>query len=494
MAPSRIFSFGIFSFIMGVAVRSFFDVPSGIVWLFVCIAAGSIAVGLAKRQKEYALYGAVLLIFCAGVFRMAAVAAVPSSVTDMYGQSIDARGIVWSEARVNRLSQQLTIKVFSDARGIVREPFFILANVRLYPEYRIGDSVSISGTVLKPENFSEFDYIAYLAKQDIRAVMRYPTVDRDPDAVSVPFAIAVQKKLFSIKRAFLERIELLVPEPHASFLAGLLVGEKRAIPDDLINALRDTGTMHIVALSGFNISIIGDALLRALQLLLIPFAVSFWISSAAIILFTIMVGAEASIVRAAIMGIVALLARKHSRMYDARLALGAAAAAMIAWNPALLRFDVGFQLSFLATAGLVLLAPRLEYFLRWVRYDWMRSTLATTLAAQLAVLPLLVYYFGGVSLISPIANLLVLLVIPMTMGIGFLAGALGFLSMSIGSVIAIAAWVLLQYELSVIRFFAKMPFAHIELSYISGAVCAAVYLFVMYRIFSSTHHAFEQKQ
>ena len=312
--------------------------------------------------------------------------------------------------------------------------------------------------------------------------------------------------LFKIKEGFSRNLDRVLPEPHASFMAGLILGERKSFSAELNRELQTTGTTHLVALSGYNITIVGDALLKFLMLLFVPFSWAFVVAVSGIILFTAATGAAASVVRAAIMGILVLVARREGRRYRIRNALALAAALMLLANPKVLRFDIGFQLSFLATLGLVYAAPVLNQYFQKLRLQFipilreakliredrtaprtargkgslLGGIFTSTLAAQILVLPLLVYRFGLVSIISPAANLAVLPFIPATMFFGFLAGGLGFAADFLSRLAGGVSWLFLGYELSAIKFFAALPLAAIKIPGLAPAVIGVIYSAIGY--------------
>jgi len=169
-------------------------------------------------------------------------------------------------------------------------------------------------------------------------------------------------------------------------------------------------------------------------------------------------------VRAAIMGILVLLARQSGRSYSARNALVLAGGIMVFLNPKILRFDIGFQLSFLATAGLIWLAPVFEkWFAKLPRALVFKEILIATLSAQLAVLPLILFYFGQLSFVSPLANLAVLVLIPSTMLVGFLAGGLGMIWLVSAKIFGWLVWLLLSVQIFLIKFFAAWAFSSVKI-------------------------------
>ena len=184
------------------------------------------------------------------------------------------------------------------------------------------------------------------------------------------------------------------------------------------------------------------------------------IGALAIFVFALMVGFSATVLRASLMAALVLIARATGRTYDIMRALVFAGTAMLVFNPKLLVYDPGFQLSFLATLGLIFVAPLLERKLLLVptRFQ-VREFLTSTLATQVLVLPLLLYSMGLLSVIAIVVNVLVLPVVPLTMLLVFLSGAVGFLSHTLALPVAYGAYLLLGYIIGVVEWFASLPFA-----------------------------------
>ncbi len=375
-----------------------------------------------------------------------------------------------------------------------------------YPAYQYGDKLEIFGKLKTPNSDEDFDYAKYLAKDEIYSIVYYPEVKflqsgQDSWLKASPFDW-LRARLFWVKNKFENSINQILAEPQASLLAGLLLGEKRGFSPGLIDDFSRTGTTHIIALSGYNITIIAVALIALFNLFMVRRQISFWLAAAVIILFVIMTGGSASAVRAAVMGILVLIAQQAGRLYSIRNALVFAGAVMIYFNPKVLTFDLGFQLSFAATLGLVYLSPILQ---RWLTPKAepavlsgfaqsnrknilpkvllpLKEVLIATLSAQIAVLPLLVINFGRLSLIAPLANLLILLFIPATMFLGFLAGLAGIFWLEIGKILGWFAWLFLTYEIKTIELLAKIPLAAAQFkwNWWGGTIYYAVLIFLIW--------------
>ena len=334
----------------------------------------------------------------------------------------------------------------------------ILINTTRYPEYQYGDVVFIKGKLKEPENFSGFNYKAYLAKDDIYFLMQRPKIEIKKTGEGNKLVLA----LFALKKNFSQNIKELLPSPEADFIVGILFGSKSEIPPKLYDDFIKTGTAHIIALSGFNITIIVMFLAWIFSHFLKSQKVVVISAIVVITLFVIMTGASSSVVRAALMGSVLLLARYYGRAKHSLNALVFAALLMVLFNPKILVFDVSFQLSFLATLGLLYIYPYFKNkFTKIPDFFSLRDTVSATLSAQIAVLPILLYNFKQVSLIAPVVNVLILPLIPPAMLLGFLAGLIGFFSIALAKLFVFPLWMILFYQIKTIEFFGGLSFSSI---------------------------------
>lgn len=439
------------AFLGGVALRSFFSLPK-IIYPPIFILPGIfLFLGIILKNK-YGSFKNPWVLAC--VFLAAAIIGVfryetkntlvdKSSLPRFYGKEMTLQVLVSDEPQ------------HQDARARFAgetEDGKILVTTRQFPVVSYGDRVEITGRVEEPPSFPDFDYKTYLEKKSITAVMYYP----DLRILARDQGNALKANLFTLKQKFARSFSRAIPEPHAAFLGGLLVGSREAIPAEITEQFRATGTSHLIALSGYNITIIASSVARFFRLFLFSAIGEFMLPVIFVILFAIMTGAAPSVVRASVLGILVLAARRWGTPYQIKNALTFAGAAMVWVNPNVLVFDLGFQLSFLATVGLVLWEQKLEKKLWWIpRFLQLRSSAATTLSAQAAVFPLILYTFGAVSWISPLVNTLILMTIPWAMLFGFITGAIGFLSPTIALIPGWFAYLFLSYELAVISFFAS---------------------------------------
>lgn len=253
----------------------------------------------------------------------------------------------------------------------------------------------------------------------------------------------------------------MMPEPHAGFVAGVLVGAKSSLSASIKQDFKLTGTSHIIAVSGYNISIIAIYVMAAL-LWLVPRPAAFWITILILLGFMLLTGAQASVVRATIMGIAGLVARRVGRLSSSVHILLLTAGIMVALEPGILLGDIGFQLSFLATAGLLWVSPILEARLPFVRVlgVWGETALMT-ISAQIMVVPLVVWYFKSISIIALPVNILVLPFIPLLMLLGFLTGAIGWILPPLGQLLGMLTVMVSGLILGIIRFTASLSWASV---------------------------------
>ncbi len=480
LTKSKIFLFLCLAFIIGVALTSFFKISPLVNGIFL-IGAIMLVILFWGRKKEMVVLGFCLLIAALGVWRyQSAIKISAGNISQFNGKGkIVFSGIVDSEPDRKMDNQKIIVKIVKvvGVDRIVGGRVLITAN--RYPEYSYGDEVRISGKLGEPKNFPSaslgtsdaFDYKSYLAKDDIYSVAYNPPME----IIGRNKGNRLKASLFKLKDKFEGNLGKILPEPQASYADGLVLGEKSTLPQNIMDNFSTTGITHIIALSGFNITIIAESLRRFFNSVMISRNWSFWLTVVFIVGFVVMTGASASIVRAAVMGILLILARKSGRLYSIRNALVFAGLVMIFMNPKILRFDLGFQLSFLAALGLVYISPLFEKYFRWLpkRFD-IQGIASATLGAQLAVFPLILFSFGKLSLISPIANLLILPLVPLAMFWIFLGGFLSFIWLVPARIIAWVSWLILTYQIKIAEWLARIPYAALNVN------IGWVWLVVMY--------------
>jgi competence protein ComEC len=265
----------------------------------------------------------------------------------------------------------------------------------------------------------------------------------------------------TIRRKFIAGLGTTLPEPEASFGAGLLLGQRSTIPKDISDQLSATGLTHLVAVSGYNLTII---IVAARKLLGKASKFQSTVCAAALmVLFTLVTGFSASIVRAALVSGLSLLAWYYGRRFKPALLIAGTAAAMALWNPFYLWSDIGWYLSFLAFFGVLLLAPLLGSLIgRGKPLKLVGALLAETIAAQIMTLPIIMYIFGRVSLVGLLANILVVPLVPLAMLLTLVAGLAGMIYAPVGGWLAWPAKELLTYMVDLVGLLSRLPHAQAQ--------------------------------
>jgi competence protein ComEC len=363
---------------------------------------------------------------------------------------------------------QIKVENVDSGSGDMPVQGFILVRVPALATYEYGQRVRVRGSLKTPPENEEFSYRDYLARQGIHSTMSMADVTILPSNDGNPFFVQVYK----LKTKLLENTYRLYHDPEASLLAGILFGVDTGLTRKLQDAFKNTGTAHIIAISGFNIAIIAGIFFSIFKNMFgerlgAAFAIL------GIIFYTLLVGADAAVVRAAIMGSLSLLARQLGRRNDGINALAAVAFVMAFWNP-LVIWDVGFQLSFFATLGLILYAGPFSNFTSSLiskisKQDMsmfariINDNVVLTFAAQLTTIPIMAYHFKRISLISFIANPFILPVQPAVMIAGGLAVFTSLVIFPLGQLIAWFAWPFAAYTIRIVEFFDRVPHASIYL-------------------------------
>ncbi len=452
-------------------------------WLVVS-AVGLIAAVITRRNLNWRNAAIAVVMLGLGAARWVwAQPAFDESFIATYNDAGEAaiEGIIIDEPDVRDTYVNLRIEVDSlqpiDSENPIQVHGTVLAQVPRFPPFNYGDRVRAFGVLESPPVFEDFSYADYLARQGVYSLLRRAAAETITDTpITDPILslqLAIFKPLFALKARALTAIAATFPEPQGSLLSGILLGVESGIPESLQEAFRKTGTSHIVAISGFNISIIAGIITRLFRRAFgakwsIPLAII------AIAVYTLLAGADASVVRAALMGSIVLVGDGFHRPSNGLASLAAASFLMTAFNPGTL-LDVGFQLSAAATLGLILYA---EPFTQTATRLFARFTSTQnadriigavgefsilTLAAQVTTLPLMMFYFHQVSLISLLANILILPVQPHVMILGGIAAIGALIAQPLGWLLAWLAWPFVTFTIAMVELLAQVPGATIPI-------------------------------
>ncbi len=470
------------AFLVGVALADFWQISAE--WIVGGALVGLLLVLIAKKFPWLLLIALLFTGASGGMLRFQSSIHIPTlSSVDFYNdveEKVELVGIISAEPDRRNDHAKYTIEIYSrDSKKAKGE---VLIRTDLLPEYFYGDELKLYGQLQAPFETEEFSYRDYLDRFGIHSVMYYPSINKISENGANPSDIwrvnPLLIKLFAFKKKFEEKINQVFPEPHASFEAGLLIGSRRGIPEKVLEDFNTTGLTHIIAISGYNIALV-IAFITALFGSYVPRKWQFPLATIFVVTFTLLVGAGAAVTRAAVMGLLAFYALTHGRQYHVSLAFLLTATAMVFWNPKILLYDVSFQLSFAAVAGLLFVSPLFEkYFERIPNKFAIRESLLLTLSAQITAVPLIVFYFDRLSLVSPLANILVAPAIPLAMLLGLIAVIIGAIYLPAGILVGFLAYGLLSYILWIAEWGAKLPGASVEVGWF-GIAFVVLYYFAL---------------
>jgi len=461
------------SWLAGIALADWLQPPLPSLWLLALPAVAALL--LWRREPLPRLIAVCTLALLAGGMRT--VWARPHFGPDDLATYNDrgrvtVTGVIIDEPGVYDTHQKLQLRAESlalhnDPSTAEEIPVTGLALVRAprYPARAYGDRLTVTGDLETPPVFEDFPYREYLARQHVYSIMSWPRIELLETGQGSPF----WSTLYTLKARAQATIALILPEPYAALLTGILLGVETGIPKGLYQQFNATATSHIIVISGFNIAVI-CGLLMAVGTRTIGRRPAATVTLVGIALYTLLVGADPPVVRAALMGGLSVVALRLGRQTEARTLLVFVAVLMTAINPHVLG-DIGFQLSFAATAGLIWLAPPMERAARrWLSAlvgpqhvhratGLLSEALLITLAAQITTTPLILYHFGRLSPVSLLANLLIMPVQPPVMIIGGLATIAGLIWLPAGQLLGWLAWLPLAWTVAVVDWMSALPFA-----------------------------------
>ncbi len=453
-------------FLVGIVVGDWLELPALSVTL---VAGGLTSIGViwwSRPNVRVPMLLGAMCLFGAARLAFAQPVTTERSVWAYVGQKAIITGTVTQQPDRREDRQSATISAEQiDLAGVSRPvDGLVLLKLPPNPELRYGQRVRLEGRLEQPQTGDDFDYRSYLARHGVYVLMTKPKLMLLP---GVGGSWWQQTALGLNDRARRTALQLIA-EPHASLLVGILLGVQSTIPDDVLEAFSASGTSHVLVLSGWNISVIIVGISSLLSALNMSRKRAAYCSLPLIVLYVLFVGASPSVVRAAVMGSLAVVAVLVDRESEAWTSLLVACVAMAILDPNVL-WDIGFQLSALATAGLFAFARPIEKLLTqrgplsWSFLRWTVEPLTATVAASLLSLPILLYHFGRLSLIAPLANILMLPAVPYAMLFGSLATITGMIWLALGQVVALLTWPFLAWLLVAARWLSQVPGAYTTL-------------------------------
>ena len=410
------------------------DEYGGTVWL--AVGAGLVAISL-WRKSSYLMPLLIVGGLLIGIWRGATVQADLAVHQNVIDHTVTLSGTVRDDPDAGKKNETLLRlgALVVDGHGVAGTAWVSMSAAA---DVKRGDIVTVQGTATP--GFGSFSLSVYRAQ--LRKVER-------PE----PGDVARQARDW-----FADKVRVAIDDPEASLGLGYLVGQRRALPPELDEALVVAGLTHIVVASGYNLTI----LVRLARRLFVGVSKYLATLSAAtmIAMFVAVTGASPSMTRAGLVAGLSLAAWYYGRRFHPLVLLPFAAAITVLVNPSFAWNDLGWQLSFTAFAGVMILAPLLQrYFFGEKKPGTIRQIVGETVSASILTLPILVLAFGQFSNVALFANLLVLPLVPLAMLLTFLAGIGAVLTPFLSGIVGLPAELLLGYMVLVAEYFAGLPWA-----------------------------------
>jgi competence protein ComEC len=486
------------AWVAGILLGSKFNLP------LACLFFGLLPLPLLlifhQHKKPVILSSLCLVVLLGGaIYFQARLPAVSEDSLQFYNDQgiVEVKGVVAQDPDVGDKATSLSlsaqeIKTAEEWRQVSGTA---LLTVPRYPAFHYGDELLVKGKMETPPRLDGFDYQNYLAHQEIYSLMRYPRVE----VLATGKGAKPLEWIYSLRARLSQTLAQVLPEPPASLAQGIILGIRTNIPESLQDEFVRTGTAHILAISGINLTIVAGILV---SLGIWAFGrrryIYIWVALAIIWLYTLLTGLHPSALRAAIMVSLFLAADLLGRQRSGLIGLFLAAAIMVGVSPQVL-WDASFQMSFVAMTGLIFICPPLQSLGRKAVTatlggegtlprvaNVLTDSFSVSLGAVLAVWPLTAYYFGIISWVGPLATFLALPVLPAIIVSGVLAGVFGLVLIPLGQAISWLTWLFLSYLLVVIKVFALVPQSAIRIASPEVSLLAIYYPLLALALWASS--------
>ncbi|MBI2883746.1 MAG: DNA internalization-related competence protein ComEC/Rec2 [Candidatus Methylomirabilis oxyfera] len=473
----------VIAFLLGIVAARLLQLPA-VVWLLAGLAAAGLALLSAaySRLRDASAF-LLLLFFSLGAGRLGVesyllpphhidrlpeevleqpllIEGVVASPSDSL--AVDVGGVENDGRRVRIVLDLRTIWLAGQEIEVTGRARLTLLNSEIVPAY--GERLRGQFKLRRPRGYRNpggFDYPLYLRSRGVSlegwAGEASPIERRGTDGGSRPLAVT-----YALRDRLIHAVSGLLPPEQASLLIAMTLGERSDIPQWINEAFRGSGTYHILAISGLNVSLLAGALFFLLKAVCVPLRVSALLSMGLITFYAALAGGSASVVRAAVMTDVYLLALVLDREADSLNTLALSALGLLLWQPLLL-FDVGFQLTFVATWAILMAVDRVPVTWSATSWRWMATPLLLSVAAFLATAPILASTFHRLSLIGILANLPIVPLSGLLTGAGMLFAVLAtVIPHFLGWFTVLIGW-LIDLLVGLAGWFARLPFASVRL-------------------------------
>ena len=494
MTRSKYFLLFCIAFISGIFLGSYFSIS---IWILFLLAGFFISLiflfrkntrppdkeGWGVKENNFISYNGMLLMLILIVFTLLGFARIESvklsekkifEIESLNDRKMILEGKIFESPEIKNGKQKIILENLKDIKNSNDIDGKIIVYAERYPEYNFSDKISVNGKINIPEDFDGFEYKNYLFAKGIYYIVYYSEIEIvEKNDAGINFQIS-QFRIYAN-----ELIKKIFPAPQAGIVSAMTLGVKSSISSETLESFNKTGTRHIIAISGLHMTIVSVIFMYLLLAVGLKRNYAFYFAILGIVFFVALVGFPPSAVRASVMGGLVLFAEKVGRLRNAGNAVIFAGVLMLLYDPNLLRYDTGFQLSFLAVLGIIYIYSKLDLYLK--KYPdrlKIKTMFLITISAQIATLPIIISSFGNFSLLSVFANVLILPFVPVVMLGGFLVMIIGFVNLFIAQILSWPIWFVLVYQIEIIKFFASFDFGYF--SFESGSVwIMAVYYGVL---------------
>lgn len=464
MHKSDVFLIFCLFYLGGIFFASFFISSDYFNWALVLTILSIIIVGVFWKYKQIVIYGVALIFFSLAInlygYNLSDV--YNNSILGVDGKQVEIIGTVDRDFDAfNKKKVIINVnKVYSDDKEYLVSSK-VLIFFEKYQEVNVGDKVLIEGLIKRPENFSNFDYVGYLAKDKISMVLNNAKIKESEKGELDPLS----QLILNLKDKVSSSMSSDFTPDQSPVMQAMVLGESEKMSPEYKDKLSKTGLSHAIAISGSHFVLIASFLF-ALFLLL-----GFWKNQALSLVlvflsfYIILISFPSSAVRAGIMIGLVYLAKIFSRQAQEWRLLIFAAFFMAIQNPLVIKHDLGFQLSFLAVLGLIYLSPIIDIALRKYfkeKFSWLKDVLSATMGAQLAVIPFLSSTMGGLSLSGFFANIIVVPLMPFCLGLGFIYSSTFFIPY-FSKIVSLLCFPFIHILNTIIDIFYLLPFSFLSI-------------------------------
>jgi len=483
MTRSKIFLFSCLFFIFGIFLGSYFSIQ---VWILFLLAGLFISlIFLSRRNRKIKILFLLLVFLLLGFIRIESVKLNEIDIlkiAELDNESVSINGKISEMPEMKNGKQKMIVEgcvlsrqspLWRDSDG-ARVNGKIIVYTEKYPEYNLGDIIYLQGKIKIPEDFEGFEYRNYLLAKNIYYILYYPKIELQERNEE-----GFYNKITDYRKYANNLIKKIFPQPQAGIVSAMTLAIKSDISEEILEAFNKTGVRHIIAISGMHLTIVAVTLMSVLLVIGLNRNYAFYFSLLGIIFFVALVGFPPSAVRASVMSGLILFAVKVGRLSNAGNAVIFAGILMLLYNPNLLRYDTGFQLSFTAVFGIIYIFPKLDnLFEKYSNALNIKTIFLITISAQVAVLPIIINNFGSFSLLSIFTNVLILPFVPIVMLGGLLLIIIGSVNLFIAQILSWFIYIILFYQIEIINFFANLPFGLVSFEKF-GFLFIGVYYFIL---------------